>query len=81
MPLGILKIIRDGINASIFISIVDFVTDDNHPVCHDAQFVRRGDAEDMRAMAVAVCDQGIVRLSNGDCYALMNSRPVWGDVS
>jgi hypothetical protein len=81
MPLGILKVIRDGVMASVFVSIVDFVTDDNTPVTHDAQFVRRGDAEEIRALANSACNQGIVRLANGDCYSLMNSSPIWGNVA
>lgn len=81
MPLGILKIIRDGIQASMFVSIVDTVLEDNTAICHDARLVRRGDAEDIRSLATAACDSGIVRLANGDCYSLMNSAPLWCNVA
>ena len=81
MPLAILKVIRDGISASMFISVVDYVLNDNTPICHEAHFVRRGDAEEIRRFANLFCDQGIVELIGGNCYRLMNSKPIWGDVA
>lgn len=81
MPLAILKVIRDGISASMFISIVDYVLDDNTPICHDAYIVRRGDAEEIRNYANLACEQGIVELIGGNAYRLMNSAPIWANIS
>ena len=71
MPRGILKLISYGNDvAALFVSVIDYFTDEGKPVCHEAVLIRKDDFMTCASVFASVRDTRIVRLSNGDAYAI-----------
>ena len=74
MPIGELRMMVSDNLASLFVRIVDYITDDSLIIAHEAVMVRRDDVQTVRKVYDLAISTGIVSLANGDCYRIVGAE-------
>jgi hypothetical protein len=74
MPKAELRMITSDSVSSIFLKVVDFITEDGHVVSHESIFVNSGQPHEMWPLYRMANSLGIARLSNGSEYEIIGSE-------
>lgn len=70
MPKGILKLLVYGDAAALFVSVIDFFTDEGRAITSEAVLVRRDDYRVCESIYEYTRETRIVSTYNGDMYAI-----------